>query len=215
MQSRLTGVAAAALGIGLAAAACSSGGTPASRAANAAKGHASSVPSQSPASGSRVSASAGTIGAGCGKIPASGMGSLSGMASAPVATAASHNPQLTDLAHAISAAGLTSSLNSAKAITVFAPDNAALRALGSGNVKTLMANRPDLVKVLQYHVVNGRVTPAELATGKPLMTQLGLPVRPARSGHRYKINSAEVVCGNIQTANATVYIVSKVLIPTT
>jgi uncharacterized surface protein with fasciclin (FAS1) repeats len=137
------------------------------------------------------------------------------MASAPVATAASHNPQLTDLAHAISAAGLTSSLNSAKAITVFAPDNAALKALGSGNVKTLMANRSDLVKVLQYHVVNARVTPAELATGKPLMTQLGLPVHPARSGHRYKINSAEVVCGNIQTSNATVYILNKVLIPTT
>lgn len=143
------------------------------------------------------------------------MGSVSGMASAPVVTAAAHNPLLTDLVHAIDAAGLTNTLNSAKGITVFAPDNAALAALGGGNVKTLMANKADLVKVLQYHVVNSRVTPAQLASGKPLTTQLGLPVHPVMSGHLYMINTAEVVCGNIQTSNATVYIVNKVLIPTT
>jgi uncharacterized surface protein with fasciclin (FAS1) repeats len=143
------------------------------------------------------------------------MGSVHGMASQPVATAISHNPQLTSFSKAITAAGLTKTLDSAKAITVFAPDNAALSALGSGNVKTLMGNKADLTKVIQYHVATTSVTPADLAAGKPLTTQLGLPVHPAKSGDKYKVNDAEVVCGNIPTSNATLYIVNKVLIPTT
>jgi uncharacterized surface protein with fasciclin (FAS1) repeats len=142
------------------------------------------------------------------------MGSVHGMASEPVATAISHNPQLTDFSKAITAAGLTKTLDSAKAISVFAPDNAALAALGSGNVKTLMGNKADLTKVIQYHVATTSVTPADLAAAKPLTTQLGLPVHPAKSGDKYKVNNAEVVCGNISTSNAMLYIVSKVLIPT-
>lgn len=143
------------------------------------------------------------------------MGSVHGMASEPVATAISHNPQLTDFSKAITAAGLTKTLDSAKTITVFAPDNAALTALGSGNVKTLMGNKADLTKVIQYHVATTSVTPADLAAAKPLTTQLGLPVHPAKSGDKYNVNNAEVVCGNIPTSNATLYIVNKVLIPTT
>jgi uncharacterized surface protein with fasciclin (FAS1) repeats len=219
MKPRLIGVATAALGVSLAAAACSSSGTSTSNAAHTQTGsvhsHTSAAPTMTPASDSPASTPTGTIGAGCSKLPASGMGSVSGMASAPVATAVAHNPELTYFSHAVSAAGLTNALNSAKGITVFAPDNAALEALGSGNVKTLMANKADLIKVLQYHVVNGHVTPAGLATGKPLTTQLGLPVHPVKSGDTYKINNATVVCGNIHTSNATVYIVNKVLIPTT
>jgi uncharacterized surface protein with fasciclin (FAS1) repeats len=224
MKSRLIGVATAALGVGLAAAGCSSSGTSASSAAHTHTGsvnsHSSSAPSMSPAAGSpaaagsQAAAPTGTIGAGCHKLPASGKGSVSGMASEPVATAVSHNPELTYFAKAVTTAGLTNALNSAKGITLFAPDNTALSALGTGNVKTLMANKADLTKVLQYHVVNGHVNPAGLAAGKPLTTQLGLPVHPAKSGDKYKINSAEVVCGNIHTSNATLYIVNKVLIPT-
>lgn len=137
------------------------------------------------------------------------------MASEPVATAISHNPELTAFSKAVTAAGLTKTLDSAKTITVFAPDNAALKALGSGNVKTLMGNKADLTKVIQYHVATASVTPADLAAGKPLTTQLGLPVHPAKSGDKYKVNNAEVVCGNIPTSNAMLYIVNKVLIPTT
>lgn len=218
MKSRLIGVATAALGVGLAAAGCSSSSNSTSSAAHtqtgSARSHTGAASTMSPASGASASIT-GKIGAGCHKLPASGTGSVSGMASEPVATAAAHNPQLTYFAKAVSAAGLTNALNSAKGITVFAPDNAALAALGTGNVKTLMANKADLIKVIQYHVVNGHVTPAGLATGKPLATQLGLPVHPVKSGSKYKINNAEVVCGNLHTSNATVYILNKVLIPTT
>jgi uncharacterized surface protein with fasciclin (FAS1) repeats len=135
------------------------------------------------------------------------------MARVPVVTAASHNPLLTDLAHAADVAGLASTLNSASAVTLFAPDNSAFKALGKGNYKTLMANRADLAEVLKYHVVKGRVTPAELAARKPLPTLAGLPVHPVKSRNVYKVNGVRVICGNLHTANATIYIVDEVLVP--
>ena len=104
-------------------------------------------------------------------------------------------------------------LNSAKAITVFAPDNAAFIALGKGNVATLTATRSDLTKVLEYQVVRGRYTPAQLASHRHLTTLRGTVIIPAKSHKIYEVNSAEITCGNIQTANATVYIVSSILVP--
>ena len=228
MRSKLAGVAAMAIGAGLAAAACGSGGTSAAATAqhSVAAQHSpamqhspaaqhSPAMQHSPAAAPPVPAARGTFGPACGQLPGTGPGSLSGMAAAPVVTAASHNPMLTFLAHAVTAAGLAHRLNSARAITVFAPDNSAFAGLGSGNVRTLLASRADLIRVLKDHVVDGRVTPAELAAGRPLTSLAGLPVRPAVTGADYKIDNADVICGNVQTANATVYILNKVLIPGT
>ena len=106
-----------------------------------------------------MAAKTGAFGGACAKIPATGKGSFSAMAAAPVATAASHNPLLSELVHAVHTAGLTSMLNSARAITVFAPDNDAFAALGPGNLSTLLASKSDLTKVLEFHVVNGRADP--------------------------------------------------------
>ena len=38
-------------------------------------------------------------------------------------------------------------------------------------------------------------------------------VTPAMMGSAYTVNGASVVCGNVQTANATVYIIGSVLMP--
>jgi uncharacterized surface protein with fasciclin (FAS1) repeats len=228
MKSRTIGVAATAtICMSLTAAACASSGTSASSLpshspAAAGSGRPSAAGSGAPATagsgapaaaGSGVAVKTGAFGAACAKVPATGMGSFSAMAAAPVATAASHNPLLSELAEAVHAAGLTSTLNSARSITVFAPDNAAFAALGRGNLSTLMARRSDLIKVLQFHVVNGRQTPADLASGKHLTTLLGTTIVPSMSGGSYLVNNARVICGNVQTANATVYIINKVLVP--
>ena len=66
-------------------------------------------------------AGADTFGEGCKLIPADGAGSFNGMATAPVATAASANPLLKTLVSAVGEAGLVDTLNSADALTVFAP----------------------------------------------------------------------------------------------
>lgn len=243
MRSTLLMVAAAAIGVSVAAAGCGSDGNSASMAAArhrgqarigpaatspastgpASTGPASTGPASSNSPGavdrtavaSQPSVTGRAFGPACARIPATGAGSRRGMATVPVATAASHDPLLTDLAHAAEVAGLTSTLNSASAITLFAPDNSAFKALGDGNYKTLMANRADLAKLLKYHVVKGSVTPAELAARKPLLTLAGLPVHPVKSRDTYEVNGVRVICGNLHAANATIYIVNRVLVPTT
>jgi uncharacterized surface protein with fasciclin (FAS1) repeats len=55
--------------------------------------------------------------------------------------------------------------------------------------------------------------PAGLASGKAIKTLEGGTVKPAMMGVAYSVNGAQVVCGNVQTANATVYIINTVLMP--
>jgi uncharacterized surface protein with fasciclin (FAS1) repeats len=211
-----TGLAA---GLALTAAACSSSGS-----STAASGSTSSpmASSSSPmASSSSAMASSGgsaattstDFGPGCSTVPKSGAGSFSGMATAPVATAASANPVLSTLVTAVKKAGLVDTLNSASNITVFAPDNAAFAKLPKATLDKVLANKAELTKILTYHVVSGRNTPTELASGKALKTLEGGTVTPAMMSGSYSVNGASVVCGNVQTANATVYIISSVLMP--
>jgi len=222
MQYRILAASVAAAGLAVGAAACSSSSS--TPAASAPSSSAASTPmpaSSSPmasssaaAAGSGASASTTSdFGPGCASVPTSGAGSFTGMATAPVATAASANPLLSTLVTAVKQAGLVDTLNSAAGITVFAPDNAAFAKIPASTLKTVLADKPELTKILTYHVVAGRVTPAELASGKTLKTLEGGTVTPAMMGSSYTVNGASVVCGNVQTANATVYIISSVLMP--
>src|ERR1700724_2452902 len=182
----------------------------------------SSAPSPPPAaptssamaSGAGSSASAmSDFGPACSSVPKTGAGSFTGMASAPVATAASANPVLSTLVTAVKKAGLVDTLNAANGITVFAPDNSAFAKIPSSTLDSVLANKGELTKILTYHVVSGRYTPAQLASGKTLKTLEGGTVITAMSGGTYTVNGAEVVCGNVHTANATVYIIGSVLMP--
>jgi uncharacterized surface protein with fasciclin (FAS1) repeats len=152
------------------------------------------------------------FGSDCGMVPAAGMGSFHGMSMDTVVTAARHNPLLTSFAADVKMAGLTGDLNSMHAFTVFAPANSAFAKLPA-NEMAMMHSSAELAKILKYHIVSGRVTPAELAHGMALPTLEGGSVKGAKMGSVYEVNNAQVICGNIQTANATVYVINKVLVP--
>ena len=212
MRYRTLAVSVVAAGVAVGAAACSSSGSSSSSAAAPAS---SAMPSSAmpSSSASAAGASATDFGSGCASVPSSGAGSFTGMATAPVATAASANPVLSTLVVAVKQAGLVDTLNSADGITVFAPDNSAFAKIPASTLKSVLANKAELTKILTYHVVSGRVTPAELASGKALKTLEGSTVKPAMMGTTYTVNGASVVCGNVQTANAPVYIINSVLMP--
>ena len=153
------------------------------------------------------------FGPACSAVPASGAGSFMGMAQDPVATAASNNPVLSSLVGAVKEAGLVDTLNSADGITVFAPTDAAFSALPKATLDAAMADPKGLLtSVLAYHVVEGRLSPEMLAgTHKTLQ---GGTLEIAGTGDAFKVNGqSSVVCGNVQTANATVYIIDNVLMP--
>jgi uncharacterized surface protein with fasciclin (FAS1) repeats len=207
----MSGIAAS---LAAGAAACSS--TPSSSttpaAAPASSSGMASAPAGSSAGGSAASAMS-DFGPGCSSVPKTGAGSFTGMAAAPVATAASANPVLSTLVTAVKKAGLVDTLNAANGITVFAPDNSAFAKIPSSTLGSVLANKSELTKILTYHVVAGRYTPAQLASGKTLKTLEGGMVTTAMSGGTYTVNGTAVVCGNVQTANATVYIIGSVLMP--
>jgi uncharacterized surface protein with fasciclin (FAS1) repeats len=153
------------------------------------------------------------FGPACSAVPANGAGSFTGMAQDPVATAASNNPVLSSLVGAVKEAGLADTLNSADGITVFAPTNDAFSALPNATLDAAMADPKGLLTtVLTYHVVAGRLSPEMLAgTHKTLQ---GGTLEITGSGEDFKVNGqSSVVCGNVQTANATVYIIDNVLMP--
>src|SRR5580700_2137007 len=203
MKIRLLATCGLAAGLALTAAACSS--------SSASSPAASSAASSAGASSGTTTTS--DFGPGCASVPKSGAGSFTGMSTAPVATAASANPVLSTLVTAVKKAGLVDTLNSASGITVFAPDNAAFAKLPAATLNSVLANKAELTKILTYHVVSGRYTPAQLAAGTPLKTLEGGTVSPALMGGTYQVNAADVVCGNVQTSNATVYIINTVLMP--
>ena len=153
------------------------------------------------------------FGAGCAAVPAEGDGSFNGMATAQVATAASANPVLSTLVSAVGAAKLVDTLNGAEALTVFAPANSAFEKIPSKDLNALIADVPALTKVLTHHVLGEKVAPADLP-GKHT-TLAGDEINVVGSGEDFTVEGktvkAKVVCGNVQTANATVYIIDTVL----
>ncbi|MFG2308696.1 fasciclin domain-containing protein [Streptomyces sp. NPDC048566] len=155
----------------------------------------------------------GTFGPACSSVPREGAGSLEGMAQDPVATAASNNPALSTLVTAVKKAGLVDTLNNAKDITVFAPTNDAFKKIPKADLAKILANKDQLTKILTYHVVGETVAPNQLPKGS-FKTLEGAKLTTDGSDGTYKVDdSANIVCGNIKTANATVYLIDSVLMP--
>jgi uncharacterized surface protein with fasciclin (FAS1) repeats len=215
MRTMKFAVIAAAAACTVSLSACGGGAAPAAAPAPAPASPAMSAPSAPAMAPSASAMAAGeNFGAGCAAVPtdAANPGSFASMAKVPVATAASGNPVLSTLVTAVKKANLVDSLNSADGITVFAPANSAFEKIPSNTLNGVLNDDAALKKVLTYHVVSGRLSPDQLAgTHKTLE---GQELTVAGSGTDFKVNdSSSVVCGNVQTENATVYIVDSVLMP--
>src|SRR5580692_1807508 len=208
MKYKFPAISVMTAGLALGAAACGSSGTSASSGSSTpSSSSASAMPTQSAQTASKP------FGPACSAVPSSGAGSFSGMSTAPVATAASNNPALSTLVTAVKKASLVDTLNSAKGITVFAPANSAFAKIPSATLSKVLANKAELTKILTYHVVGSTVTTGDFASGMSAKTLEGGSVTLAKMGSTYTVNGAKVVCGGVTTANATVYIISSVLMP--
>ena len=142
-------------------------------------------------------------------------GTLAGMTDDPVATAASNNPVLTTLVAAVTAAGLGDTLNGAEALTVFAPTDCAFAALDPATLEAALADPSGLLTtVLGFHVIPERLSAADLAGVTELTTFTGEILPVMVEGDVITVNGTTmVVIGEIQTANATVYLVDSVMLP--
>ena len=144
-----------------------------------------------------------------------GPGSVEGMAMEPVATAASNNPLLTMLTQAVSGGvnpevDLVDTLNSGE-YTVFAPVDDAFAQIDDATMAQLQTDPELLTSVLTYHVVEGEMTPDEVVGMQTTLN--GADVDVTGSGDELMVNGANVICGGVETANATVYLIDEVLVP--
>lgn len=211
-NAKLAGLAAA-LALPLALTACTGAMTPAAPASTSAP--MASAPMTTPAMTPSMSASTMSqpFGAACAAVPKDGKGSFDGMSQDPVATAASNNPLLSTLVTAVKKAGLVDTLNNAKGITVFAPTNDAFAKIDKATLNKVLADKELLTAILTGHVVGQTLTQDKLAGEfDTLNPKQGVMV--TGSGEDFMVNkTAKVLCGNVQTANATVYIIDTVLLP--
>lgn len=162
----------------------------------------------------------GPVGPGCADYAAAvpdGAGSVEGMAQDPVATAASNNPLLKTLVQAVSGqlnpqVNLVDTLNGDE-FTVFAPvDDAFAADVDAATLETLKTDSALLSSILTYHVVPGQLSPEEVIGTQT--TVQGGTVEVAGEPDALTVNDANVICGGVQTANATVYLIDGVLMPT-
>jgi len=215
LRTRTMGIAALALTASMSLAACGS-----EDAADTAADDTSSAtpseeptetPTEEPTESEEPAAADGPFGPGCAGVPTEGEGSVEGMADDPVATAASNNPLLKTLVAAVTEAGLVDTLNSAEALTVFAPSDDAFAKIPKKDLNALLADKKALTTVLTHHVVAGKIAPADLAG--ELETLAGDTIMVEGSGEDFTAEGAAVVCGNVSTANATVYVIDSVMMP--
>jgi uncharacterized surface protein with fasciclin (FAS1) repeats len=137
-------------------------------------------------------------------------GTLAGMADDPVGTAASNNPVLTTLVTAVQAAGLVDTLNSAEALTVFAPTDCAFAAVDPATLEAALADPSGLLTtVLGYHVIAGeQIASADLSGEYESFTGEALTVEGTTVA-----GQAEILVPDIMTANATVHLIDAVMLP--
>lgn len=168
---------------------------------------------------SAMAAAAGDpVGAGCAayaEANPSGPGSVAGLAMDPVATAAGNSPVLTTLTSALSGklnpnVNLVETLNNGQ-FTVFAPTDDAFAKLDAATIETLKTDSDLLSSILTYHVVSGQADPSQVVGGHT--TVQGGSLKVTSSGGELMVNDANVACGGIKTANATLYLIDTVLMP--
>ena len=131
-----------------------------------------------------------------------------------VDTAASAD-QFSTLVAAVKAAGLVDTLKGDGPFTVFAPTNEAFAALPEGTVESLLKpeNKEQLVAVLTYHVIPGKVMCSDIAgkTAEVATVQGSALSIDATSG--VMVDNAMVTTPDIITSNGVIHVIDKVVLP--
>ena len=126
-----------------------------------------------------------------------------------------NNENFSTLVAAVKAAGLAETLSGSGPFTVFAPTNAAFEKLPAGTVEKLLKpeNKGQLVKVLTYHVVPGKVMAKDVVKLKKATTVEGSDVAIAVSGGTVTVDNAKVIKTDINSSNGVIHVIDTVILP--
>ena len=136
-------------------------------------------------------------------------------ASDPIPSVAAAAGQFNTLLAAAKAAGLAEVLAGDGPFTVFAPTDDAFAKLPQGTVETLLKpeNKQQLIDVLKYHVVSGRVYSEDALAARHAETLQGGKVAIAVTGDAAKVNNATLIQTDLDAANGVIHVIDSVLLP--
>lgn len=137
------------------------------------------------------------------------------MPSQNIVETAAGNGDFSTLVAAVKAAGLVDVLVGEGPFTVFAPTNAAFAKLPAGTVETLLKpeNKDQLVAVLTYHVVAGKVMAADVVTLDSAVTVQGESVSIMTGDDGVMVDNATVVMTDIEATNGVIHVIDTVILP--
>jgi len=117
---------------------------------------------------------------------------------------------------AVKTADLADTLSGEGPFTVLAPTDEAFAALPEGTVESLLKeeNRDQLIRILTYHVISGRVYARDAVEAETATTLQGQSVQVSVSGPGVKIDKAGLVQTDIEAANGVIHVIDQVLMPT-
>lgn len=119
------------------------------------------------------------------------------------------------LAAALEAADLISTLQGEGPFTVFAPTDEAFSKLPEGTVENLLKpeNREQLISILTYHVVPGKVMASDVVTLSEATTVNGSNISIAVQDGNVRINEATVVAADVDATNGVIHVIDSVILP--
>jgi uncharacterized surface protein with fasciclin (FAS1) repeats len=141
---------------------------------------------------------------------------LAGCASTPapatITDTAARTPQLSTLSKLINDAGLADTLRGTGPFTVFAPTDEAFKAVPAATLAQLAQDKQMLLAVLNYHVIPGKVSSADVKTGN-VKTVQGANVALSKAGTFVTVEDAVVTQADVAVTNGVVHVIDKVLLP--
>lgn len=136
-------------------------------------------------------------------------------AAGTIVEVAAGNADFSTLVAAVKAAGLVEVLSGEGPYTVFAPTNAAFAKLPAGTVENLLKpeNKDQLVAVLTYHVVPGKVMAADVVDLTSATTAQGSSMSIAASAEGVMVDGANVVMTDVAASNGVIHVIDAVILP--
>lgn len=128
---------------------------------------------------------------------------------------AAANDAFSTLVAAVTAAGLVETLKGDGPFTVFAPTNDAFAKLPAGTIENLLKpeNKDQLVAILTYHVVPGKVMSSDLAGKQLKATTVQGTMVDIDATDGVTVNGANVTAADIVTDNGVIHVIDQVILP--
>jgi uncharacterized surface protein with fasciclin (FAS1) repeats len=134
---------------------------------------------------------------------------------ADIVQTAISNGSFKTLVAAVKAAGLVDTLKGPGPFTVFAPTDDAFAKLPSGTLENLLKpeNKKQLVAILTYHVVPGKVMSKDIAGKTTMAKSVEGEQISIDATNGVKVDGAKVVKADVEASNGVIHVIDAVIMP--